>query len=70
MLHQSDEQWILCAEPAEPGIFGMVDTILQWLHEQRDTCVVAIRSAKLSINVLLAHWHHVRTTDTVIVVSS
>lgn len=48
----------------------MVDTILQWLHEQRDTHVVTIRSAKLSINVLLVHWHHVRTTDTVIVVSS
>jgi len=45
----------------------MVDTILQRLHEQRDTRVVAIRSAKLPINVLLAHWHHVRTTDTVIV---
>lgn len=45
----------------------MVNSILQRLYEQRDTRIVAIRSAKLSINVLLAHWHHVRTTDTVIV---
>lgn len=58
MLHQS-EQRIISTESAEPGIFGMVDTILQRLHEQRDTRVVTIRSAKLSINVLLAHWHHV-----------
>lgn len=48
----------------------MVDTLLQRLREQHDTRIVAIRSAKLSINVLLAHWHHLRTTDTVIVVSS
>jgi len=69
MLYQS-EQRVISAESAEPGIFGMVNTILQRLHEQRDTHVVTIRSAKLSINVLLAHWHHVWTTDTVIVVSS
>lgn len=69
-MRYSDEQWILFAESAKPRILGMVDTLLQRLREQRDTHIVAIRSAKLSINVLLAHWHHVRTTDTVIVVSS
>lgn len=47
----------------------MVNTLLQRLREQHDTRIVAIRSAKLSINVLLAHWHHLRTTDTVIVSS-
>lgn len=70
VLRHSHKQRILFPESAKPRILGMVDTLLQRLREQRDTHIVAIRSAKLSINVLLAHWHHVRTTDTVIVVSS
>lgn len=70
VLWHSHEQRILLAESSKSRILGMVDTLLQWLREQRDTRFVPIRSAKLSVNVLLAHWHHVRTTDTVIVVSS
>lgn len=69
MSWHSYEQRILPAESAKPGILGMVDTLYQWLHEQRDTRFGLIRSAKPSINVLLAHWHHVWTTDTVIISS-
>lgn len=48
----------------------MVDSVLQRFARQFNADHLAIRSAKLPINVLLDHWHHVRTTDTVIVVSS
>lgn len=48
----------------------MVDSVLQRFARQFNANHLAIRSAKLPINVLLDHWHHVRTTDTVIVVSS
>ena len=72
-VQHSFVQWLLllAAESVQPRFLGMVDTILQRFNEQSDTDnLVALRSAKLSINVLHAHWHHVRTTDTVIVVSS
>lgn len=62
--------FLLSTKSPESRFFGMVYTVLQWFNKQCNINIVFIRSAKLSINVLLAHRHHVRTTDTVIVASS
>lgn len=71
MQHTLVQRFLLLpTKPTESRFFGMVYTVLQRFHEQPDTSLVPFRSTKLTINVLLAHWHHVRTTNTVIVASS